>query len=721
MNNRVSNLIPESHFYSDLNVGSQQPNQSFGPVTGNETTQFRTTSSFTTSGNVKAYAICTGQVFIQPSTISGKVNLILRPYRQPIKGLSIKYFVYRGLKKTDFLPSGDENLIGFSDSSSASELIQVLWTQLKGFNDWTDQEAAAATFKAKWIGYDPSNQEASSLIDDYFFMTNPEGNTGEEVKAFDFPMIKQGVHLGDFTGEYGLDIVLSEGDYKLSASDTGFEFDLIYARAASVVLDTANLPANTSEKQFRETIFQFLDPAAYWGLHFPEGGKLWVRSGTESIKKEQQQIYDEVLASYLNKNKVYLYIQSELGRSYNFYENYSAAALSNTPVVKLGATDATMAASAYATSSWPYLIIEQSQSHTANENKWLLQLIVEEKEDSPICYGQLAMLEDKAENNFLIEDQLIPEQPAPVEGQPTQVNLYSKPITLRTSAVAGTSGNQVNVASCIKLLYKAAPLTATETTAEGEAQHVLKEIDGVFGPINVFPRFQGLQQEEISWCVNSKNNIINSQRIKPTVSSKMAVQSKIVFDKLAYQLGGETLVQDRVVFETQLIEGIGNGVLNRNSSISTSESAGSIPFSKENNNFYMPRAPYAFNINLIFDDNQTISGLELINLEEKGIHNKYLLGLIKEELVAVQTKVQEEGLRNSKLFLKPLFKVEPKVTGYRKYSLLILGETQNSVLKVVNMETEIIVYSYDRHYFVSKQYSDYMTKRELLLIPDFTL
>ena len=48
-----------------------------------------------------------------------KVNIVLKPFSQPIKGLAIKYIVYRGLAKSDFftddgkvLPSGS-NATGF--------------------------------------------------------------------------------------------------------------------------------------------------------------------------------------------------------------------------------------------------------------------------------------------------------------------------------------------------------------------------------------------------------------------------------------------------------------------------------------------------------------------------------------------------------------------------------------------------------------------------------
>ncbi|WP_136468736.1 hypothetical protein [Flagellimonas onchidii] len=305
-------LRPESYFFSESTV-VQTPGQVFGPVVGNESTQYRTTAKFTTASDIKAYAICAGQVFLQPHTDTTKVNLVLRPYRQPINGLAIKYFVYRGLKKTDFIPSGDTNLVSHSQVGTATSFIQLLWSQLKTFNDWTDAEADAETFLAKWIGYDPVNQAANTLIDDYFFAADAYGDENNEtIKSFEFPMVPRGTHLGNFTGDYGLDIVLSDGDYKSLTSSTGFQFDLAYARTAENILDTTQLPTGYIEKQYREAITHFMDPAAFWGLHY-ENGTIWVNESGTAVKKNGQAIYDDVVANFATKNTVYLHLQGIWG------------------------------------------------------------------------------------------------------------------------------------------------------------------------------------------------------------------------------------------------------------------------------------------------------------------------------------------------------------------------------------------------------------------------
>lgn len=87
-----ASLQMTSHFFLEDNSFSQIAAESFGAISSID---FTTTSKVTFSGIKKVYAICQGQVFVQPQIGSNdKVNVILKPFKQPISGLGIKYFVY---------------------------------------------------------------------------------------------------------------------------------------------------------------------------------------------------------------------------------------------------------------------------------------------------------------------------------------------------------------------------------------------------------------------------------------------------------------------------------------------------------------------------------------------------------------------------------------------------------------------------------------------------
>ena len=85
-------MSAQSHFFIESGgFPQQQEAQGFGPKSE---TVFNLTSRFTLDAPKKAYSICKGVVLVQPQSGNNeKVNLILRPYKQPFPGLNIKYFV----------------------------------------------------------------------------------------------------------------------------------------------------------------------------------------------------------------------------------------------------------------------------------------------------------------------------------------------------------------------------------------------------------------------------------------------------------------------------------------------------------------------------------------------------------------------------------------------------------------------------------------------------
>jgi subtilisin family serine protease len=79
---------PKSHAFADMANVQQSVAQAFGPVTGQESNEFRVTSLFTTTTDTNAYAITDGFVFLQPGPDPNTVNLVLRPFKQPVVGFT---------------------------------------------------------------------------------------------------------------------------------------------------------------------------------------------------------------------------------------------------------------------------------------------------------------------------------------------------------------------------------------------------------------------------------------------------------------------------------------------------------------------------------------------------------------------------------------------------------------------------------------------------------
>ncbi|MEP2057492.1 MAG: hypothetical protein ABJJ05_06770 [Maribacter litoralis] len=711
MNNNTAPLAADSYFFKELISGDvQTANQAFGPVVGSEQTQYRATSKFTTAGDVKAYAICTGQVFIQPHSDTNKINLILRPYRQPMKGVAIKYFIYRGLKKIDFIPSGDTILVGHSQLSTATGFIQTIWNQLKGFNGWTNTEANANDFLAKWIGYDPTNQPDTSLIDDYFFMADAYGDENNEtLKPFEFPMISKGTHLGNFIGDYGLDVVLSDGDYKALKSNTGFLFDLAYARAAETVIDTTLLPSGYAEKQYREAITWFMDAAAYYGLHFSEKGKVFTMNGTNEEKKTGQTLYDEIVAQFSTKNNVYLHIQGHLARSYNYYESYSNL-VENDEVLKIGVAEDAMATSTYPENGWPVVIQNTAQAHSNETNDIFLQM-AHDQTNTLLAYGQVGILSDKAENNFLTEVQLRPETTVDQYGV-TAVDSYCKPIGIVVPAIEDNS-DKLNVASYLKLLYIGNQLTVLEDANGTPEEKVIKPIDTLFGPINILQRMAQANEDVVSVCFSTKTGLFETKRIDSNgPDNDIVSQTRIIHNKLAFLQNSEISLRNTILYETDLLNGSGESIYLRNSPGTVGAMAKSYPFVKEENNSYQLDKPLFFRTKRFTDYNISVNGVQ-IKSTIRDYPNKFILGLESSENDQLISLIQNNGAINTSVFLIPFLSEESPFVSlenirYYKFQIGVLGEASSGILELYKLEDAFSVYSLDQALYFTSKFSEFV-------------
>ena len=148
---------------SDANVCTILPNNSFGAVSP---TSFQTTSTVTFSGSKDVYLACKGQVLLQPNTQDPtKVNLILKPFEQPIKGLPIKYIIYRGLMKSDFVNSGG---ILEGSETTGTEFVQFLWKEFNQFYSSENTNQPAPAFDVSFIGFPSTTNpqtDTTKLID----------------------------------------------------------------------------------------------------------------------------------------------------------------------------------------------------------------------------------------------------------------------------------------------------------------------------------------------------------------------------------------------------------------------------------------------------------------------------------------------------------------------------------------------------------------------------
>jgi hypothetical protein len=406
----ANNFEIKSHFFTLLNAissGAQMQTmaQCFGPVS---TDEFNITSTIPITPNAKAFAICKGRVLMQPQkdNETDTVNLILKPYEQPIKGLSIKYFIYRGLKRSDFFDNSSPEPKVIPPSASSSDFINKINNEFTNFFNPSQIEPldtssvmpgnTALPFLAKYIGYN-SDLPEETLIDSLFFkQTEFDGSPIADID-FELPMIDIGLSLGTFIGNTcGIDVVINYGDYAVPADSGEFIYNLKYARAnhAKIILEATD--SDFQKKLKREHIYNFLDISAYYGYHFQDDGKVLVNNGAATIttittggttpinsalKTIKANTTDVIgLPIFINlikdkfysQHRFYIYIQSDRGRTYNYYGNYNISD-TNLNCIKVGIESGNLVETKFETDGWPILIDKAVRSNSTQFNKVCLK------------------------------------------------------------------------------------------------------------------------------------------------------------------------------------------------------------------------------------------------------------------------------------------------------------------------------------------------------------
>jgi hypothetical protein len=699
-------LSPTSFFFTDPGAITQNAAQAFGPVSAD---QFRLTNKFSVTSGVNAYAVCMGVALVQPQAANtALVNLILRPFKQPITGFNIKYFIYRGLNASDFF-SGD-NVI--PASSTTSEFINKINESFTAYYTNTGQTAPA--FVAKYIGFDPANQPSTTLISDLFFKTTEytSQQTETDQTAFELPMVTAGESLGKFAaGECGIDIVIDYGDYKLPAPNDQFVFDLEYARAAEKIIDLTLVTGDFKKKLLKEQIFQFLDAAAYYGFHYTNGSVSINNNGTTE-RKTGIDIYNNVIQNFSTKNSFYLYIQSDRTRSYNFYGNYIISD-TNTNTLKIGVAEDALTESTYHTNGWPLLIFNTPQP-TNNSNNTLYLQFVTDNNDNTVLYGQVAQIVNAQGNNFCGPDNL--RLPADTVGN---VSNLTKVIQL-ANAATGAQGTNNYVATFNILIYEGKKEFVVGQTIDinGNTIDVTAEanfFDDVFDNLDADPEFKP-GNSNFKSVVSQRVKLINHyyDKVQYGVS---AVQTTIINDIIdtgddtTPTLARVTYVSESVDVLNDVISAAGNLTADTKSysSVSGSVSNNSVT----NNDTYILPDPFYYGLITFTDKTKTITGLQLLSTDST-IPSKIILGLTKDENDLLKGLIVANGLVNARLFLVNFFDDtdelnSPESIVYQKYKAGIVGETASGELKLGLCTPDLIIYSTDRKYHFSKNYSDFIT------------
>ncbi|MCI0700706.1 MAG: S8 family serine peptidase [Planctomycetia bacterium] len=659
---------PLSHVFADMALITQTPELAFGPVNpASRTTRYRTTSLFNATVDVNAYMVVDGFVALQRDPANNEtVNLILRPLTQPLAGFTpIRYFIYRGLRLTDFLKGNtgaDAKLI--RAQAGASPFLTDVWTTFLALNPGvTDMPATV-------LGYDPDTQTGSEPIDDLFFRVG-----GDQL-----PLAVRGLNLGRFhhgTGasNFGFQIIIEEGD---------FSPNLNYARSESAEIDISTMPSGNAAEQFalrlkQEEILNFLDLASFYGLHIHDGGRVEAPGG---ITWQGQDVFTNVVSRFHTKHHLYLDIRSENSSSLNFQRNYDGGG--NTQLLT-GSSATVLTPRAYATDGWPIVILDNSTpvATAADFNELHLGLPRNDNEN-PVLFVEHGQLLTPATNGAFVRNAELHTG----AGQWTLTQGFRFPNT-------GPAGAKLGVAWVLRLYYGRMEVPTPTVPVPNTVLKTQKYTDNVFGPIDRVSRWAGTAG--LKWISTQDNRYVDAHTAlgwRQMMECGLAQQTGTTERVLLYAV--TTASDTNSAFPFVPLRGITDGISDRPS------------FFAEAGLFGV----YLLEHDQVADGATIVRTLQLRQNPTDGYPptSVLLLGLSKAEfdsLPALSTAGLSTAYLRTLLLDGETQVVDPTGRTAQRYRVGLQGlKTADGTYQSEFPATEIRVYSVDRHLFASKAFAD---------------
>lgn len=454
-NGTTAAAVPRPHVFANMSLLTPQAlGFEFGPDTASPADTFRVTSSFTNTAAVPAYAVMRGFVFVQQQD-GNRVNLILKPLEQSGMGFTpVKYFIYRGLKLTEFLlGSGSAaDLRTVCARPGASAFIESLYSINDDINT-----ALGTTFALlpKAFGWDPDNQtDLAAYLDDYFYSLDADHQ---------LPIATKGMMLGNFVigAECGFEIVLEDG----RATHT-----LGYARAMNHKV-TLGASVGLERSFLRETILGYMDPAAYYGLHYFGGV-----SEPANVITRRHDLYLQIVSRFVTKNRVYLDLRNDNGYSLNYYNNYVGIGADPNPTAQLRIREANGTDTYHPYhngNQWPLFWMDTPQRNTGKVNVTDLRIRIGDNL-TPIMFIEHGQVITNVVKERYIDATTLAD---------AADLIWSKEIGL---AYAADDPSGDNVSTVLKLHY----CRKFPVGVAGNASVVMPTTynDNVFGPINALTR-----------------------------------------------------------------------------------------------------------------------------------------------------------------------------------------------------------------------------------------
>ncbi len=469
------------HFFTEPTLlNAQLPADLFGPVAGDELNKYNISSKHTVSADAKIFACQNAMMLVLPHVEDGGtvstslVNVVLKPIEGlDIKHSPVKYYIYRGLDKLSFITGSAIT----PSAGTNTEFIEKFWKNWNDFKTNTNQTGLPDPTPQSF-GFDSTLTDAAkkiSLLEEFY---NSETSTNAFIN--DFQAIK--VSEGEWIGTLKTSVAF---EFEIIVDTDHVKMDLEYAQKHKHIVDVS-ASAGFEDRMKREAILNYIDPAAFYGMHYHIGAYLASYSGTTKnppILRQEKDLVDDIVNKFLNNTAVYLDVRSEHGYSYFVYENYrndffTGNILSHSPTMNIkSASAANFDYLDHLAVVWPLVNLTSPPFALAplvGGDKIDLQLRLNDN-PKPLLFAENSKLFGATNvDNFKKETDLLP--------TPLLLPLeWSETVTLEIPHVEN-SGVKTNVAHHIKLQYFRQEDDSNSPNSVLKTAHYL---DGTFGGIQL--------------------------------------------------------------------------------------------------------------------------------------------------------------------------------------------------------------------------------------------
>ena len=536
---------PGVHLFADLAaVGQQAEADAFGPDPADRQNRFRVTAKLppaNVANPVAALAAVTGHVLVQRvANDPHRVNVILKPLRQPRIGFTrVRYFVYRGLELTDFLkgPSAaDSQLV--RDRAGAEPFIVAIHEAHHARR--TAEEAAKGNPAPP-----PENPPAEA------FGLRAGQNDGDRLAALFYsdagtsqlPLVRIGHALGTFWTPDAADRI----GFEIVLEDARQDFTLAFARQAETVIDVTGVAGAPDRQRAAEACLDFVDPAAYLGMHFDLGVE---NADNANPILKGAELYQAAVAKFFTRNTQYLDIRNEHGYSLNYARNYAVGA----DQVRVGATVAALAATPYADyGTWP-LLIRRNLGAVSGDAVLPTQISLAAGDNPrPLLYAEWGEVQSTSIGDDVVTG-------ADLEGDP-----WTLPVAFVSRAVPDVADatRRLAVAEHLKLHYfRREPLNPVANPGAGVVQ-ALGPTGTLFGPLGIGELFSTGNQE-ISWLAAKGLRLFDGDRISAVDATRHVARRGVALEigAVVYYAAATRMVEPA---GSQRLPGIAGGTSARGS------------------------------------------------------------------------------------------------------------------------------------------------------------